>query len=234
MAKEAHKEPTMEEILASIRKIISDDTPAAPPAENEVGAADFTSSDIEDDVFEPLTEAADDSDDDSIFDETESLEDVEALVDDEVEAETTVFEPLADESAELEEAPSFEELLDAAKESEADTEADVDVEEVAAEAPEPVVEEVEITETQADEEEPVMSSPAYNRTVLAGDDTASAAAGAIGKLIQTAGESDTNTIDGLVRELLRPMLKEWLDENLPGIVEEKVEAEVQRIARMAR
>ena len=43
-----------------------------------------------------------------------------------------------------------------------------------------------------------------------------------------------NTIEGLVRELLKPMIKEWLDANLPGIVEEKVEAEVQRIARMAR
>ena len=32
MANEAHKEPTMEEILASIRKIIADDGPAAPPA----------------------------------------------------------------------------------------------------------------------------------------------------------------------------------------------------------
>ena len=41
------------------------------------------------------------------------------------------------------------------------------------------------------------------------------------------------TIEGLVREMMRPMLKEWLDENLPGIVEKHVEAEVQRIARMA-
>ena len=43
-----------------------------------------------------------------------------------------------------------------------------------------------------------------------------------------------NTLEGLVRELLKPMIKEWLDANLPSIVEEKVEAEVQRIARMAR
>jgi cell pole-organizing protein PopZ len=34
--------------------------------------------------------------------------------------------------------------------------------------------------------------------------------------------------------MLRPMIKEWLDANLASIVEEKVEAEVERISRMAR
>jgi uncharacterized protein len=38
------------------------------------------------------------------------------------------------------------------------------------------------------------------------------------------------TIDDLARELLRPMLKEWLDENLPGIVENVVAKEVARIS----
>jgi uncharacterized protein len=37
--------------------------------------------------------------------------------------------------------------------------------------------------------------------------------------------------DGLVREMLRPMLKQWLDENLPPIVERLVRAEIQRVAR---
>jgi hypothetical protein len=37
-----------------------------------------------------------------------------------------------------------------------------------------------------------------------------------------------------VRELLRPMMKEWLDANLPAIVEAKVEAELNRIARLSR
>jgi cell pole-organizing protein PopZ len=39
------------------------------------------------------------------------------------------------------------------------------------------------------------------------------------------------TLEDVVRELLRPLLKEWLDENLPAIVEEKVQAEVERISR---
>jgi len=41
-----------------------------------------------------------------------------------------------------------------------------------------------------------------------------------------AGE---NTLDGLVREMLRPMLKEWLDANLPDLVERVVAREVARI-----
>lgn len=67
---------------------------------------------------------------------------------------------------------------------------------------------------------------------------AGAAATALGKLMvkRTTPEDETNpnTLDGLMRELLRPMIKEWLDANLPTIVERKVEEEVQRIARMAR
>ena len=41
------------------------------------------------------------------------------------------------------------------------------------------------------------------------------------------------TIDEMVRGLLRPMLKDWLDANLPAIVEAQVRKEVERIARNA-
>ena len=40
--------------------------------------------------------------------------------------------------------------------------------------------------------------------------------------------ADDNTLDGLVREMLRPMLKEWLDANLPELVERVVTREVAR------
>ena len=39
------------------------------------------------------------------------------------------------------------------------------------------------------------------------------------------------TLDDLMRDMLRPMLKEWLDENLPSIVERMVEKEIARISR---
>lgn len=39
------------------------------------------------------------------------------------------------------------------------------------------------------------------------------------------------TIEDLVKEMLRPMLKDWLDSNLPGIVERYVEREIVRLTR---
>ena len=42
---------------------------------------------------------------------------------------------------------------------------------------------------------------------------------------------DGRTLEDVVQELLRPLLKSWLDENLPAIVQAKVDAEVERISR---
>ncbi|MGN6497145.1 MAG: DUF2497 domain-containing protein [Tsuneonella sp.] len=42
--------------------------------------------------------------------------------------------------------------------------------------------------------------------------------------------SGETSLEGLTRELLRPMLAEWLDANLPGMVEKLVKAEIARIA----
>jgi cell pole-organizing protein PopZ len=39
------------------------------------------------------------------------------------------------------------------------------------------------------------------------------------------------TLEGLMRDMLRPMLKQWLDENLPAVVERMVEKEIARISR---
>ena len=60
-----------------------------------------------------------------------------------------------------------------------------------------------------------------------------------GKPVRLAGtlriaDTPNQTVEGVVRELLKPMLKEWLDKNLPAIVEARVEAELERIARLAR
>jgi len=65
---------------------------------------------------------------------------------------------------------------------------------------------------------------------------ATAAAGALSRLAGTLRITDQpgQTVEGVVRELLKPMLKEWLDQNLPSIVESRVEAELERIARLAR
>jgi cell pole-organizing protein PopZ len=219
MANEAHKEPTMEEILASIRKIISDD--AASPAQ----------------APEPEPEIANDEDDVSLeevmFDEDvrEASYDDEADLDEPVELETEEFE-VEDFSAEepVEAAPepveSFESLVSASRSAEYESKpAPVPVPEPAPIAPKPA---------PAPMEKAVSASPAYAQSALTDDSTANAAAGALGKLISKMDLGTDNTLEGLVRELLRPMIKEWLDANLASIVEEKVEAEVERISRMAR
>jgi cell pole-organizing protein PopZ len=63
---------------------------------------------------------------------------------------------------------------------------------------------------------------------------ASQAAGALGKLMGSMMVSGGGTLDDVVRELLKPMLKEWLDDNLPQLVEAEVAKEIDRIRRLAR
>jgi len=45
---------------------------------------------------------------------------------------------------------------------------------------------------------------------------------------------DPKRLDEMAREMLRPMLKAWLDENLPVLVERLVSAEIQRVTRGGR
>lgn len=44
-------------------------------------------------------------------------------------------------------------------------------------------------------------------------------------------DTDSRTLEDIVVEMMKPMVKSWLDAHLPAIVEEKVEAEVRRLAR---
>lgn len=51
----------------------------------------------------------------------------------------------------------------------------------------------------------------------------------LSKMLVRSDDSPSNTLEGLVREMLRPMLKEWLDANLPAVVEAMVKREIDRI-----
>ena len=66
--------------------------------------------------------------------------------------------------------------------------------------------------------------------------TAEAASKAFMSLSQTVqvSKGEGNTLEDIVVEMLRPMIKDWLDANLAEIVEQKVEEEVQRVARRRR
>ncbi|WP_246388948.1 PopZ family protein [Microvirga mediterraneensis] len=43
--------------------------------------------------------------------------------------------------------------------------------------------------------------------------------------------SQPQTVDDLMKEMLRPMLKAWLDDNLPSLVERLVRDEIERVTR---
>lgn len=61
--------------------------------------------------------------------------------------------------------------------------------------------------------------------------TASVVDSAFNSLAQTVLVQNARTLEDLVREMLRPMLKSWLDDNLPGLVERLVRAEIERVSR---
>ncbi len=61
--------------------------------------------------------------------------------------------------------------------------------------------------------------------------TSAAVDSAFNTLAQTVLVQNARTLEDLVREMLRPMLKSWLDDNLPGMVERLVRAEIERVAR---
>jgi len=61
--------------------------------------------------------------------------------------------------------------------------------------------------------------------------TSSAVSSAFGALSNSMFAGDSRTVDELVREMLRPMLKAWLDDNLPSLVERLVRSEIERVSR---
>ena len=176
----AAPEPTMEEILASIRRIISEDD--APAADGDAAP-------------EPVVALAPEPEPEPEPEATPEPEPVEDVL--ELTQRVEIPEP-AETVGDLE-------LTTAEPEP--------------APVPPAKPELVAIAAGDDDEE-------------LVGESTAFAAASAFGNLtasipLPAAGR----TLEDLTRELLRPLLKAWLDENLPRIVESKVAEEVERISR---
>ncbi len=107
-------------------------------------------------------------------------------------------------------------------------------------APEPVealdMSDLEVVAPEARRDFPEEDLPSLGEDEhLVGDPAAWSAASHFEKLergilMPAAGR----TLEDVVRELLRPMMKAWLDENLPSIVEQQVAAEIERVARLRR
>ena len=165
----------MEEILASIRRIISeDDAPAAeaPEPPHEAPAATFAPAPAPEPEPEPAHE--------DVLELTERV------------------------------APPAESI------------GDIDAYEKPAPAPAPAP-------VVAPAPAPVARKPEER---LVSEPSATAAASAFDNLTAAIAMPPAGrTLEDLAGELLRPLLKAWLDENLPRIVEAKVAEEVERIAR---
>jgi uncharacterized protein len=186
------QEPSMEEILASIRRIISEDD----KPEGAAAVARAT-----DDVLE-LTDIAE---------EEAAPEPGPAPV-----AKAPVPETEEEPAVEAEEELSIDDVLDEAASTD---------------------DELELR----DPAEPAQpAAPPQGPGLLAAQAEA-AAGGSLSALVaavdrahaaSTIGDG-ARTIEDLVKELMRPMVKQWLDENLPRLTERLVRREIERLARNA-
>jgi len=198
------QEPSMEEILASIRRIISEDgdeiadgTESAKPAETKADTASKSD--------EPALVAAAERED---------------MDDDILELTDVVDEPVA-----FEPEPEPEPVI------ESESEPEPVPEPVAAPEPAPV------PEPTPEPVRPVERAVDDNRLVSDEVEQVSAAtiSGLTAALSASARVGDGDkTLEQLVKDVLRPILKDWLDTNLPGMVERIVREEVERIADRAR
>src|SRR6202042_632161 len=69
------------------------------------------------------------------------------------------------------------------------------------------------------------------RPRLLSTETSAAVDSAFNTLAHTVLVQNARTLEDLVKEMLRPMLKAWLDDNLPGMVERLVRSEIERVSR---
>lgn len=224
---ETAEEPSMEDILASIRRIISDDEETGEAAaettqEAEVAEPEAQANQVDFDAIgeEDAEEDNDQSSIDDIFELTEVVE------------EEASDEPLGQDAVDE---ISFDNIGDEAEEEEVKEEAAdldfIDTEVEAAEAepePEPAPEPEPMPEVQMDNLDPVADGDA-----LLSDGAQASASAAFGALASTmlSHTGGARTLEELVQDMLRPMLKGWLDENLPPLVEKLVREEIERVAR---
>jgi uncharacterized protein len=80
---------------------------------------------------------------------------------------------------------------------------------------------------------PPAPPPAPDQALIS-NATMSAVDSAFNTLAYTVIGQNARTLEDLVKEMLRPLLKSWLDDNLPGMVERIVRAEIERVSRGGR
>jgi uncharacterized protein len=234
------QEPSMEEILASIRRIIADDEakPASPALESPAVApvaskppvvkespppvvpALAASAAVSPPVVSPIETAApvtpnNQDDIDALLsglDEATSEAEIRPPLPDGEVFELTDDMALPDSPPEPLQQPSFHKI---------DPEDDLEFTEM------PVLGPVR----RHPEPPPVENATAAPQPQMLSRSTVSAVESAFNTLANTVLSNNARTLEDLVKEMLRPMLKSWLDDNLPGLVERIVKAEIERVSR---
>jgi cell pole-organizing protein PopZ len=107
------------------------------------------------------------------------------------------------------------------------------------EAPSSEEEEATSAASEPDRSDPVYAPAARERedrvnTPLVSPSTDASVASSFQSLATSMFLRDSDLIARTAREMLRPMLKQWLDDNLPVMVERLVRAEIERVARGGR
>jgi cell pole-organizing protein PopZ len=224
MAKAQAQEPSMEEILASIRKIIADEETAPKGAAAKAPAPDETIS--EDDLDKLFSSAGDGEDEEEdVLELTEEIGPEDPpLVEGFGEATDVTFADLA-EAAEPEAETAFEAEIEPEPEPEPEPMPPPPVEPAPVKArvvappppPEPVRAAAPVEMAEA---APLISQA-----------TEGLVSSAFNDLALTVLNRNARTLEDLVQDMLRPMLKAWLDQNLPPMVERLVKAEIERVTR---
>jgi cell pole-organizing protein PopZ len=201
------QEPSMEEILASIRRIIADDDAKPPPAKPAAAAPKPPPPRP---VVPPKPVLPPEPPPMQHRSAEEMLAQMEPPARPEPEPQDIL--DLTEQMAESAEQPSFQTI---------DGQSDVIFADPGPEphrAPEP---------PQRAYAPPPEPDPEH----LLSAHTSAAVDSAFNTLAQTVLVQNARTLEDLVREMLRPMLKSWLDDNLPGMVERIVKAEIERVSR---
>lgn len=219
----ASAEPSMEEILASIRRIIADEPDGKEAAAPKPAPAKAAAPKPEVETMakpEPEEEHISEEDLDKLFAQSGDDDDEPEMdVDDADDGDEPEVLDLADVGT-FDEAEPLE-LVEGLKDDEAEVAFAESVPEPSR-RPEPAKAEMPRARPapELDMEEPLVSAAA-SATVQS----------AFGQLSHTVLAANGRTLDDLVKEMLRPMLHAWLDENLPVIVERLVRAEIERVSR---
>jgi cell pole-organizing protein PopZ len=244
------QEPSMEEILSSIRRIIADEATEGDEDDQLVTDGRNEGSDREseaDALVRAMTGA--DGDDEDVLELTEMVREGGEVVELDVAAaqlqpsEQQPDEPGAGEQEEAAqgdlEAEPGEEPLGLSQVSPpvdgfaAEQPADDDA------APSPIV---DIQDEGMENDVMAMQTNQNGLDSLVSDQAAGAATGAFAKLAQAVqrtppelaiADDSGRTTEQFVEDMMRPMLRDWLEQNLPVMVERIVQREVQKIVRRA-